>query len=128
MAQQRQTMTIVLTGAIMILIGLALGYLAGFKYGVNLNRESVAGVSSPQPLSANPSNPALDLMTAEIIKELNCVCGCKMELSPCTCDEKRGAQEIRSFFRTLVQQQVTRPEMIKRLTEKYGAAILIKKT
>lgn len=128
MAQQRPTVTIVLTGAVMILIGLVLGYLKGFKYGVNLNRGPAARAPSAPSLPAYPSNPALDLMTAEIIKELNCVCGCKMELSPCTCDEKGGAKEIRTFVQTLVQRQVTRAEMIKHLTEKYGEAVLIKKT
>jgi hypothetical protein len=49
--------------------------------------------------------PSGDLKSAEIIKELNCVCGCKMELQPCTCDEQ-----------TITQ----------RLVDKYGEGILIK--
>ena len=128
MAQQRKTIAIVLIGAILILIGLLLAYQKGFKYGVNLYREQVASASSPQPLPANPSDPSLDLRSVEIIKELNCVCGCKMELAPCTCNERRGAQEIRRFVQTMVQQGVSGPVIIKGLIEKYGEAILIKKT
>jgi cytochrome c-type biogenesis protein CcmH/NrfF len=128
MAQRKQTIAILVVGVGSILIGYLLGYTKGYRYGRNLNRGQVAGVSSPQPLSPNPSNPTLDLRTAEIIKELNCVCGCKMELAPCTCDEKRGAQEIRSFVQALIQQQISRPEIINRLVEKYGETILIKKT
>ena len=128
MAQRRQTMAIVLIGVGSVLFGFVLGHLTGFKNGLNLNKGHVAELSSPQPLPANPSNPGLDLKSAEIIKELNCVCGCKMELRPCTCDERRGAQEIRSFVQILVQEGVSRPEIIKRLIEKYTEAILIKRT
>jgi cytochrome c-type biogenesis protein CcmH/NrfF len=128
MAQHRQTTALVLTGAISILIGFVPGYLTGLKYGLNSNRAHAAGVSSYQPLPANASNPTLAVNVEEIIKELNCVCGCKMELAPCTCDERRGAQEIRRSVQTLVQQGVSRPEIIKGLMEKYGEAILIKRT
>jgi len=128
MAQRRQTIAIVLIGVGSVLFGFVLGHLTGFKNGLNLNKGHVAELSGPQPLPANPSNPGLDLKSAEIIKELNCVCGCKMELWPCTCDERRGAQEIRSFVQALVQEGVSRPEIIKRLIEKYSEAILIKKT
>jgi len=128
MAQQRQTTAIVLIGVSSILIGFVLGYLSGFKYGRNQNKAHIAEVSSPQPLPINPSNPGLDLESAQIIKELNCVCGCKMELAPCTCDERSGAQEIKRFVQVLVQEGVSRPEIINRVTEKYTKAILIKKT
>jgi len=128
MAQRRQIIAIVLIGAISILIGLVLAYQKGFKYGVNLNRGQVASTSSPLPLATNPSNPTRDLKSGEIIKELNCVCGCKMELAPCTCNERRGAQEIRRFVQVLVQEGVSRPEIINRLIEKYTEAILIKMT
>jgi len=114
----------VLIGVSSILIGLVAGYLLGFRSGLNMNKGQP---SSLQTMSANPSNPALDLMFAEIVKELNCVCGCKMELQPCTCDEQKGSQEIRGFVRMLVQQGLSRPEIIKRLREKYNEGILIKK-
>jgi len=118
----------VLIGVSSIFIGLVLGYLMGVNYGLNLNHGHVAEVSSPQTLPANLSNAGLDLKSAEIIKELNCVCGCNMELQPCTCNEPRGSQEIRRFVLMLVQQGLSRPDIIKRLTEKYSEAILIKKT
>jgi hypothetical protein len=119
---------LLLTGAISILIGFVPGYLTGLKYGLNTSREHTAHLASSQPAPANPANTGLDLQSAEIIKELNCVCGCKMELKPCTCDEKRGSQEIKTFVQALVLQQVARPEIISRLKEKYGDAVLIKKT
>lgn len=127
MARRRQTTAIVLIGGVSILIGFVLGYLSGFKDGRNQIKARVAEVTSPQPLPASASNPAVDLESAAIIKELNCVCGCKMELSPCTCDEQRGSQEIRGFVHVLVQEGVSKPEIIKRLIEKYTEAILIKK-
>ena len=124
MAQRKQTTIMVMIGVSSILIGLVAGYLMGFKSGLNMNKWQP---SSLQTRSANPSSPALDLMFAEIIKELNCVCGCKMELPPCTCNEQKGSQEIRGFVQMLVQQGFSRPEIIKRLIEKYTEAILIKK-
>lgn len=128
MAQRKQTTAIVLIGAVSILIGFVLGYLSGLKDGRNEKKVRVAEVSSSQSLPADLSNPGLDLKSAEIIKELNCVCGCKMELSPCTCDEQRGSQEIRRFVQTMVQQGASEPDIIKSLIGKYGENILIKRT
>lgn len=115
----------VMIGVSSILVGLVAGYLMGFRSGLNMNKGQP---SSLQTLSANPSSPALDLVFTEIVKELNCVCGCKMELQPCTCDEPKGSQEIRRFVLMLVQQGLSRPEIIKSLEEKYDKGILIKKT
>ncbi len=128
MVQRNQTGTVVLIGLTSVLMGLVLGYLMGFKSGLNVNEERVADFPAPQTLTASPSNPALDLMFAEIVDELNCVCGCKMELRPCTCDEQKGSKEIRGFVQQLVRQGLPRPEIIKRLSEKYTEAILIKRT
>lgn len=90
MAQRKQIAVIVLVGACAILIGFVLGDLTGFKYGKGQNKAYVAEVSSPLSLPVNPSSPAFDLSSIEIMKELNCVCGCDMELQPCTCDKQRG--------------------------------------
>jgi len=128
MTQRKQTTIMILIGVSSILIGLVSGYLMGFKSGLNMNKGHVAELSSPQTMLANPSSQALDLKFAEIVKELNCVCGCKMELAPCTCNERRGAQEIKSFAQVLVQEGVSRPEIINLLIEKYTEAILIKRT
>lgn len=125
MAQRKHTTIMVLIGVSSVLIGLVAGYLMGFKSGLNTNKGQPASL---QALSANPSNPALDLMFAEIVKELNCICGCKMELQPCTCDEPKGSQEIRRFVLMLVQQGLPKPDIIRRLEEKYDKGILIKKT
>jgi hypothetical protein len=127
-AQRKQIAVIVLVGACAILIGFVLGDLTGFKYGKNQNKAYVPEVSSPPSLPANSISPVFDLSSIEIMKELNCVCGCNMELQPCTCDKPRGSQEIRAFVQTLVQQGLSRPEITTRLTEKYGEAILIKQT
>lgn len=128
MTQRKQTATMVLIAVSSILVGLVSGYLMGFRSGQDLYKGHVAELSGPQTLPANPSSPAVGLKSADIIKELNCVCGCKMELQPCTCNERRGSQEIRGFVQTLVQQGLSKPEIIKRLREKYTEAILIKKT
>ncbi len=63
----------------------------------------------------------------EIVKELNCICGCKMELLPCTCDELKGSKEIKAFVQALVGEGLSRSEALGRLVEKYGQDILIKK-
>lgn len=125
MAQRKQTAIMAMIGVSSVLIGLVAGYLMGFKSGLNMNKGQP---SSAQALSANPSNPAQDLMFAKIVKELNCICGCKMELQPCTCDEPKGSQEIRRFVLMLVQQGLPKPDIVKRLEEKYDKSILIKKT
>ncbi len=125
--KRRQTIAIVSIGLSCILFGLVFGYLNGFRYGLNLNKGRASEVPSSESPLENPSNPSLDLRLAEIVKELNCVCGCKMELSPCTCDERSGSKEIRKYVRTLVELGLSRSEMVKRLTEKYGEGILIKR-
>jgi cytochrome c-type biogenesis protein CcmH/NrfF len=128
MVQRKQTALLVLIGLTSALLGLVLGYLMGFRSGLNMTREQTADLSAPQILSASPSSQALDVMFAEIVDELNCVCGCKMELRPCTCNDQKGSKEIRGFVQKLVHEGLPRPEIIKRLTEKYTEAILIKKT
>ena len=128
MAQRKQIAVIVLVSACTILIGFVLGDLMGSKNGKDRDKAYAAEVSSPLSLPAYLSSPALDLSSIEIIKELNCVCGCNLELQACTCDKQRGAQEIRGFVQTLVQQGLSRAEITTRLTEKYGEAILIKQT
>lgn len=62
----------------------------------------------------------------EVVKELNCMCGCKMELLPCNCDGPGGSKEIKGFVQTLVEEGLSKSEVMERVIGKYSPAVLIK--
>lgn len=118
---------VALAAGICLLLGFGVGYFAGFgKRPVSAGGPSYP--SSTPGLVAEAPSAAAALQAAEVIKELNCVCGCKMVLSTCTCDEVKGSKEIGLFVRSLVDRGMLKPEILTRLQERYGAGILIKKT
>ncbi len=110
-----------------LLIGFLVGYIAGFRYGMRLNRQDSLPAMSQQ-FQSQPSRIELSSRAIEIVKELNCICSCKMELLPCTCDELKGSKEIKAFVQTLVGEGLSRSEALGRLVEKYGQGVLIKKS
>lgn len=127
MPQRKRTFSIVLIVIFSLLIGFLGGYIAGFRYGIKFNRESFVQ-ATPQQFQRQPSRVDIDSITTEIVKELNCICGCKMELLPCTCEEPRGSKEIKQFVQRLVNQGLSKPKVIERVVEKYSQDILIKKS
>ncbi len=127
MAQKKKnfpTLSIVVAS---LMIGFLIGYIVGFRYGMRLNRQDSLP-AMPQQFQSQPSRIELSSRAIEIVKELNCVCSCKMELLPCTCDELKGSKEIKAFVQTLVGEGLSRSEALGRLIEKYGQDILIKKS
>lgn len=110
-----------------LLIGLLVGYIAGFRYGMRSNRQDPLP-AMPQQFQSQPSRIELGSGAIEIVKELNCICSCKMELLPCTCDELKGSKEIKAFVQTLVGEGLSRSEALGRLVEKYGQSVLIAKS
>ncbi|NIM57986.1 MAG: hypothetical protein GTO16_03455 [Candidatus Aminicenantes bacterium] len=127
MAQNRKNFSIVLIIGVSLLIGFLGGYLAGFRYGLRLNRQNFIPPMA-QKTQSRPSRTHLDAEAIEIIKELNCVCDCKMKLSPCTCEEVRGSKEIKAYVQELVEQRLLKSEVMERLVERYGQAVLIKRS
>lgn len=115
-----------LTIGVSLLIGFLIGYIAGFRYGTGLNRQDLSRIPPP---SLQMELPRLDLsaQAEEIIRELNCVCGCKMELSPCICEDARGSKEIKRFVQELINQGLSKSKVIEQVVEKYSKDILIKK-
>lgn len=109
-----------------LLIGLLVGYIAGFRYGMRSNRQDPLP-AMPQQFQSQPSRIELGSGAIDIVKELNCICSCKMELLPCTCDELKGSKEIKAFVQTLVGEGLSRSEALGRLVEKYGQSVLIAK-
>lgn len=124
-AQKKKNFNTVLIIAVSFLIGLIGGYLTGFKYGQESSRISVSP-AMPQELQRPLSRVNLSSMALEVIKELNCICDCKMELLPCTCDEPRGSKEIKQFVQALIEEGLPKSEVIARTVKKYGQAVLIK--
>lgn len=110
-----------------LLIGLLVGYIAGFRYGMRSNRQDPLP-AMPQQFQSQPSRIELGSGAIEIVKELNCICSCKMELLPCTCDELKGSKEIKAFVQTLVGEGLSRSEALGCLVEKYGQSVLIAKS
>jgi cytochrome c-type biogenesis protein CcmH/NrfF len=94
---------------------------------MGLNRQDSLP-AMPQQFQSQPSRIELSSGAIEIVKELNCVCSCKMELLPCTCDELKGSKEIKAFVQALVGEGLSRSEALGRLVEKYGQGILIAKS
>ena len=127
MAQKKKNFTTLSIIVASLLIGFLVGYIAGFRYGTGLDRQDSLP-AMPQQFQSQPSRIELSSRAIEIIKELNCVCSCKMELLPCTCDELKGSIEIKAFVQTLVGEGLSRSEALGRLIEKYGQDILIKKS
>ncbi len=125
MAQKKKNFTTLSIIVASLLIGFLVGYIAGFRYGMRLDRQDSLP-AMPQQFQSQPSRIELSSRAIEIVKELNCICSCKMELLPCTCDEIKGSKEIKAFVQTLVGEGLSRSEALGRLVEKYGQDILIK--
>ncbi len=115
--QRKKGYSVYVVAVVCLVVGLCIGYVAGFNHRAGFNQ----GPAAPS------LNPALDVKATEIISELNCVCGCKMVLSTCTCEEVKGSKEIKLFVRDLVNMGSAKAEIVDRLKEKYGPGILIKK-
>jgi hypothetical protein len=124
MAQKKKNFTTLSIIVASLLIGFLVGYIAGFRYGMRLNGQDSLP-ARPQQFQSQPSRIELSSRAIDIVKELNCICSCKMELLPCTCDELKGSKEIKAFVQTLVGEGLSRSEALGRLVEKYGQSILI---
>jgi|GEM_PF-3404696 len=127
MAQKKKNFTSLSIIVASLLIGFLVGYIAGFRYGMRLDRQDSLP-AMPQQFQSQPSRIELSSRAIEIVKELNCICSCKMELLPCTCDELKGSKEIKAFVQTLVGEGLSRSEALGRLVEKYGQSVLIDKS
>jgi len=127
MAQKKKNFTTFLIIVASLLIGFLGGYIAGFRYGIRLNKESFSSIM-PQESRMQSSRVALTSNATEIVKELNCICGCKMELLPCTCEESRGSKEIKQFVQTLIREGLSKSAVVGRIVERYGQSILINKS
>ncbi len=127
MAKKKKNFTTLSIIVASLLIGFLVGYIAGFRYGMRLDRQdSLPAI--PQQFQSQPSRIDLSSRAIEIVKELNCICSCNMELLPCTCDDLKGSKEIKAFVQTLVGQGLSRSEALGRLVEKYGQSILLAKS
>ncbi|MFQ6070298.1 MAG: cytochrome c-type biogenesis protein CcmH [Candidatus Aminicenantales bacterium] len=123
--RKKKNLTIFLAACMFLLIGFLVGYLTGFKYGIKVTKESRIP-SPPQPFFTQVPSLDLNSETMKIVKELNCVCGCKRELLPCTCDEPRGSVEIKQFIQERIKEGLSKSQVIKLVVEKYGSAVLKK--
>jgi len=126
MAQKKKNFTTFLIIVASLLIGFLIGYIVGYRYGTKLKIENI-GLAMSQQFQRQPLRGEFSSRAMEITRELNCICGCKMELLPCTCDEPRGSKEIKQFVQVLVDEGLSKTEVIGRVIERYGQAILIKK-
>lgn len=124
---QRNKYSMALTIGVSLFIGFLIGYIAGFRYGTGLNRQDLSRIPPPS-LQMEPLTLHLSAQAEEIIRELNCVCGCKMELSPCVCEDVRGSKEIKQFVQELINRGLSKSKVIEQAVEKYSKDILIKKS
>ena len=73
-----------------------------------------------QRKAPQPNATQLAAMEA-ILAELNCICGCSMNLSKCGCKE---AGESKGYIRELVEAGDTKSIILDKIVERYGLAIL----
>lgn len=125
-SHKKKNLSTFLIISVSLVIGLLIGYLTGLRYGIKISKESFTP-SRPQPFPTQVPSLNLSPEALQVVKELNCICGCRMELLPCTCDEPRGSKEIRLFVQGLVDKGLSKPDVIERVVEKYSSAVLIKK-
>ena len=127
MKSPKMSGTIYLVAAASLLIGFCGGYLTGVKDQTPASRRvPLAGVSTGS--LSQPASLILDSKSAEIAKRLNCVCGCKMELMACTCEDARGSKEIKLFVQDRVRQDLPESKIVNQLIDKYGEGIFIKRS
>jgi len=126
-AHKKKNFSTFLIVCVSLVIGFLAGYLAGFRYGIKQPRENFMP-AMPQQFPTQASRIDLGSEAIKIVEELNCICGCKMELLPCTCDEPRGSREIKQFVQRMVNQGLSKPKVIERVVEIYSQDILIKKS
>ena len=124
-ARKKNSPLFVGVAAVSLLIIFGGGYLVGFKDRTRSERLPSSVGMSPGTFG-QPAPPILDSKAMEIVQELNCICGCKMELATCTCEDAKGSKEIKLFVQDLVNQEFPRTETLKRLEEKYGKSVMIK--
>ena len=124
---QRNKYSKALTIGISLFIGFLIGYIAGFRYGTGLNRQDLSRIPPPS-LQMEPLTLPLSVQVEEIIRELNCVCGCKMELFPCACEDARGSKEIKQFVQELINRGLSKSKVIEQVVEKYSRDILMERS
>ena len=121
--QKKKRIPLFIAICVSLLSGFLIGYLAGFRYGIKLTRETLVNPNSPTFSTQLPQS-SLSPVARAIIEELNCVCGCQMELLPCACQEPRGATEIRLYVQELVNRGLPKSEVLEQVIERYGSNVL----
>lgn len=126
MSSQKKYEMIFFVAAVSLLIGFCGGYITGFKDKTGSSRRASSAGMSQGSLS-QPASLTVDSKSTEIAKRLNCVCGCKMELMTCTCEDVRGSKEIKLFVQDRVRQDFPESKIVNQLIDKYGKGVLIKR-
>lgn len=114
----------VFIGVAFLVVGFIIGYIVGFNSGKKYTRESSLKEFSSE-FQNPPSAKNIDPKVEEIARELNCVCGCGLELLPCECDTPNGAKEITGFIQDLVDKGLSKSQVIERAVDKYTPQVLI---
>ncbi len=127
MNQRGKGTTVFLVAAACLIVGFCVGYVAGLNDPGRSGRSGLSASGPPALPAAASSSPALALDAASvgIIDKLNCVCGCKMKLATCTCEDARGSKEIKTAVQDLVNQKLPEADILKKLEEKYGKQVKI---
>ncbi|MFQ6082061.1 MAG: CYCXC family (seleno)protein [Candidatus Aminicenantia bacterium] len=112
---------------LVLAVVLIIGYFIGKGYRItapeNIETRPMSDVSKAKIPSVVLTAEAL-----EIIKELNCACGsCGKKLVDCTCKIFRGADEMKRFIQSRVDEGLTKSIILDKVVERYGQAVLIKK-
>jgi cytochrome c-type biogenesis CcmH protein len=80
--------------------------------------EGGAPITATVPVRLSPE--------ASIIAErYRCVCSCNDPLSECTCAQKPGSNDMKSYVQELVDQKKTGREIDEAMVARYGAAALL---
>ena len=64
----------------------------------------------------------IDMRTHQIVKRFMCICSmnCGLKLSECSCPQKGGALEKKTYIRSMVKEGFSDAEIVERFHKKYG--------
>jgi cytochrome c-type biogenesis protein CcmH/NrfF len=78
-------------------------------------------VDSQPPLRSAHGNGADPTVMLRVVSQFDCPCGnCRLSLLDCTCDESRGAMEIKGFIRDRLAAGLAADQVAEGVERQYG--------
>jgi len=96
----------------LVALGIVVGYVV-FKHSTH------SGENSASDIQNNPATQSAAVL--DIAREFMCPCGtCNDALDECTCDDKNGAVEVKSFIAQKLLEGHKKPHIVEMVQTQYG--------